>query len=148
MPTGALAAGAALTGRPMGAVVVDHGLQKGSADVAAWTAQTCEALGLAPVFVRAVAVDGPGGPEAAARTALQEGAHRLDERRVVVGSHASHDRRVGAHARDLGDGRRVAGGVRPNDGRPARALRGAVVGGCCGTTDAHLRALAGLLVSR
>jgi len=65
----ALAAGAALTGRPMGAVVVDHGLQKGSADVAAWTAQTCEALGLAPVFVRAVAVDGPGGPEAAARTA-------------------------------------------------------------------------------
>ncbi len=55
----ALAAGAALTGRPMGAVVVDHGLQKGSADVAAWTAQTCEALGLAPVFVRAVSVDGP-----------------------------------------------------------------------------------------
>jgi tRNA(Ile)-lysidine synthase len=78
-----------------GAVVVDHGLQAGSADVAARAAAQCRALGLAPVVVRraewltpAADVDGAaerrpdramgaheatrptfggGGPEAAAR---------------------------------------------------------------------------------
>jgi tRNA(Ile)-lysidine synthase len=80
-----------------GAVVVDHGLQDGSADVAAQAAAQCRALGLAPVVVRraewltpAADVDGAaerrpdramgaheatrptfggGGPEAAARDA-------------------------------------------------------------------------------
>ncbi|MGN8247131.1 tRNA lysidine(34) synthetase TilS [Cellulomonas soli] len=52
-----------------GAVVVDHGLQPGSAQVAARAAQTCRELGLDPVRVVRVDPAGPGGPEAAARDA-------------------------------------------------------------------------------
>lgn len=60
-----------------GAVIVDHGLQKGSTDVAAAAARQARELGLDPVLVVSVAVDtakpGEGssgdGPEAAARTA-------------------------------------------------------------------------------
>jgi len=52
-----------------GAVIVDHGLQNGSADVAAAAASRAAALGLDPVIVRAVAVGTEGGPESAARTA-------------------------------------------------------------------------------
>lgn len=55
-----------------GAVVVDHGLQAGSAEVAAGAAAQCTALGLDPVVVRAAAwsagSDGEG-PEGAARDA-------------------------------------------------------------------------------
>ena len=52
-----------------GAVIVDHGLQQGSADVAAGTADTARALGLSPVLVKSVTVGAEGGPEAAARAA-------------------------------------------------------------------------------
>ncbi|MBD8660643.1 tRNA lysidine(34) synthetase TilS [Frigoribacterium sp. CFBP 8754] len=52
-----------------GAVVVDHGLQAGSADVATAAAAQATALGLAPVVVRRVAVGVEGGPEGAAREA-------------------------------------------------------------------------------
>ncbi|MBA8792718.1 tRNA(Ile)-lysidine synthase [Friedmanniella endophytica] len=54
----------------VGAVVVDHGLQPGSADAAARAADAVRAIGLTDVVVRAA---GPGpadaGPEGAARTA-------------------------------------------------------------------------------
>jgi tRNA(Ile)-lysidine synthase len=52
-----------------GAVIVDHGLQPGSADVAARAARQAEQLGLSPVRVLRVDVGAPGGPEAAARAA-------------------------------------------------------------------------------
>jgi tRNA(Ile)-lysidine synthase len=52
-----------------GAVIIDHGLQAGSADVAAAAARQAVALGLRPVLVRTVAVGTEGGPEAAARAA-------------------------------------------------------------------------------
>ena len=60
---------AARAGTRAGAVVVDHGLQSGSADVAARAAEQARSLGLDPVVVRAVTVDATGGPEAAARAA-------------------------------------------------------------------------------
>lgn len=69
----ALAAGAAFvaprSGWRAGAVVVDHGLQPGSADVAAGAAGTCRDLGLDPVLVVRAEVGAGGGPEDAARTA-------------------------------------------------------------------------------
>ncbi len=69
----ALAAAAAFeaprAGLRAGAVIVDHGLQPGSADVAARAAQQARELGLDPVLVRAVTVGTEGGPEAAARAA-------------------------------------------------------------------------------
>jgi tRNA(Ile)-lysidine synthase len=52
-----------------GAVVVDHALQPGSADVAASAVAQALALGLDPVSCVVVSVGGSGGPEAAARTA-------------------------------------------------------------------------------
>lgn len=52
-----------------GVVIVDHGLQAGSADVAARAATQAIELGLAPVLIRAVTVGSDGGPEAAARAA-------------------------------------------------------------------------------
>ncbi|HEY4224276.1 MAG TPA: tRNA lysidine(34) synthetase TilS [Pseudolysinimonas sp.] len=52
-----------------GAVIVDHGLQRGSADVAARAAEQATGLGLSPVRVERVSVGADGGPEAAARTA-------------------------------------------------------------------------------
>lgn len=53
-----------------GAVLIDHGLQDGSARVTERAAQQCRDLGMNPVETRRVQVgDAPGGPEAAARTA-------------------------------------------------------------------------------
>ncbi len=52
-----------------GAVVVDHALQAGSADVAIRASRQAAALGLDPVTVRRVAVGTAGGPEGAAREA-------------------------------------------------------------------------------
>jgi tRNA(Ile)-lysidine synthase len=52
-----------------GAVIVDHGLQHGSAEVAETAARQAAGLGLAPVVVRHVTVGTAGGPEAAAREA-------------------------------------------------------------------------------
>jgi len=52
-----------------GAVIVDHGLQESSAEVAAEAARACRAFGLDPVVVDRVTVGTAGGPEAAARDA-------------------------------------------------------------------------------
>lgn len=71
----ALAAAAAFTAPrerfSVGAVVVDHGLQSDSAEVADRAADQARQLGIAPVVVRRVAVSASAarGPEAAAREA-------------------------------------------------------------------------------
>jgi tRNA(Ile)-lysidine synthase len=56
-------------GLAAGAVIVDHGLQEGSAEVAERAAAQARSLGLDPVRVVRVAVGSRGGPEAAAREA-------------------------------------------------------------------------------
>lgn len=78
------------TGRPSGAVVVDHGLQDGSAAVAEAAARACRTLGLDPVVVVPVEVSGSGhGLEAAAReeryAALTDTATRLGAVAVLLG---------------------------------------------------------------
>src|SRR5947209_18181781 len=65
----ALAFEARAADRPAGLVTVDHGLQPDSAARAAAVVELGRRLGLHPVLRLAVRVDGPGGPEAAARTA-------------------------------------------------------------------------------
>ena len=52
-----------------GAVVIDHQLQDCSGQIASWAGDVCGRLGLRPVEVIAVRVDGDGGLEAAARDA-------------------------------------------------------------------------------
>src|SRR4051794_11218701 len=74
------------------AAIVDHGLQSGSADVAARAAQQATGLGLAPVRVERVPVGAAtgsgGGPEAAARTAryaaLERAASELGASAVLL----------------------------------------------------------------
>lgn len=70
-----------------GAVIVDHGLQTGSAEVAAEAARQAAVLGLDPVLVHRVQVDTAGGegPEASARAARYSA---LDAARAETG--ASH----------------------------------------------------------
>lgn len=63
----------------VGAVIVDHQLQSGSAEVAAEAATECRRLGLAPVEVLEVTVDSGAGPEAAAREARYRAMDRLAE---------------------------------------------------------------------
>lgn len=89
----ALAAAAAFeaprNGWRAGAVVVDHGLQAGSGEVAARTAEVLRGLGLEPVEVRRVEVGNDGGPEAAARDArylaLENAAHEHGASAVLLG---------------------------------------------------------------
>ncbi|PPF80579.1 tRNA lysidine(34) synthetase TilS [Subtercola sp. Z020] len=74
-----------------GAVVVDHGLQAGSAEVAAAAAAQARDLGLDPVRVARVHVDtaSAGGPESAARTAryaaLDEAQRETGAVRILLG---------------------------------------------------------------
>lgn len=79
-------------GGRVGAVIVDHGLQSGSAQAAATAAEQCEKLGLSPVIVVSTHVDlgpGSGGMEAAARTAryavLREQQERTGAQAVLLG---------------------------------------------------------------
>jgi tRNA(Ile)-lysidine synthase len=72
-----------------GAVIIDHGLQEGSAEVAARASIHATALGLDPVIVRRVTVGTAGGPEAAARAAryaaLDDVAHETGAVAVLLG---------------------------------------------------------------
>lgn len=81
-------------GRAAG-VVIDHGLQAHSADVAQEAARACRELGLEPVEIMAVRVQGSGqGPESAARqarlAALLEVARRLGSVAILLG-HTQQD---------------------------------------------------------
>lgn len=122
-------------GREVRAVVVDHRLQEDSATVAARAAEQVAGLGL-PASVVAVEVGGPGGPEAAARSARREallGAAGPDG--VVLLGHTRDDQ---AETVLLGLGRgsgpRSLAGMRRVDGpwrRPFLGLRRADTEAVC-----------------
>ena len=105
-----------------GAVVVDHGLQSGSAQVAQRAATACRDLLLEPVRVTRVDVTARGaGPEAAARearlAALERVADELGARAVLLG----HTRDDQAEQVLLGLAR--GSGARSLAGMPARRGR-------------------------
>lgn len=109
-----------------GAVVVDHRLQPGSAEVAWRAAGACRGLGLDPVEVVAVDVTGPGGPEAAARAAragaLEEVAGRLGAAAVLLG-HTRDDQAEGVLlGLARGSGARSLAGMAPVRGLLRRPL--------------------------
>jgi tRNA(Ile)-lysidine synthase len=72
-----------------GVIIVDHGLQQGSAEVASNAADQARSLGLDPVVVVRVEVGTDGGPEAAARAAryraLSEAAATTGASAVLLG---------------------------------------------------------------
>ncbi|MFZ2173233.1 MAG: tRNA lysidine(34) synthetase TilS [Rhodococcus sp. (in: high G+C Gram-positive bacteria)] len=87
----ALTAAAAAEARSVRGLVVDHQLQPGSADVAGEAAERAMALGCASVEVLPVEVDGPGGMEAAARTARYAALDSARGSRPVLLGHTLDD---------------------------------------------------------
>jgi len=119
-------------------VVIDHGLQEGSARVAEEAAAACSALGLAPVLVRRVEVGSSGGPEAAARAAryaaLREVAAELGAPAILL-AHTLDDQAETVLLRlARGSGARSLAAMAPVDGdlrRPLLGLRREVVRRAC-----------------
>jgi len=128
----ALAAAAAFeaprAGLRAGAVIVDHALQEGSADVAATAARQATELGLDPVIVRRVTVDGAGGPEAAARSAryaaLQQAAHETGASTVLLGHTLDDQAETVLLGLARGSGATSLQGMAPRTGLYARPLLG------------------------
>ncbi|PXY34271.1 tRNA lysidine(34) synthetase TilS [Prauserella sp. PE36] len=126
--TDAAARAAHRAGLRLTALVVDHRLQDGSAEVAATAAATARKLGADEARVLTVTVSGPGGLEAAARTARYSALRRAlpEEGGLVLLGHTRDDQ---AETVLLGLGRgsgpRSVAGMRPLDppwGRPLLAL--------------------------
>ncbi|WP_458114600.1 tRNA lysidine(34) synthetase TilS [Arthrobacter sp. R1-13] len=113
----------------VGAVVVDHQLQRGSADVAAKTAVTLEELGLSPVVVRVVDVATTGvGPEAAARdarhAALESVADAVGAGAILLGHTLDDQAEQVLLGLARGSGTRSLAGMRPVRDRLLRPFLG------------------------
>ncbi len=118
-------------GHPLsvGAVVVDHQLQDGSADVAARTVKALEELGLSPVEVRTVTVAGAGmGPEAAARearhAALEAAAAEQGAQAILLGHTLDDQAEQVLLGLARGSGTRSLAGMRPARGKLLRPFLG------------------------
>lgn len=112
-----------------GAVVIDHGLQPDSAQVAEQAAATCRGLGLDPVEVVAVSVTADGsGIEAAARdaryAALTEAASRLGAVAVLLGHTRDDQAEQVLLGLTRGSGSRSLSGMPPRRAMFARPLLG------------------------
>lgn len=130
----ALTAAAIRSGLTVHAVVVDHGLQEGTADAAAAAAATAVDLG-ATAEVVAVTVDGPGGTEAAARSARYAALDVARRGRPVLLGHTLDDQaETVLLGLGRGSGARSLAGIRPwSDpwGRPLLAVRRAQTRAAC-----------------
>ncbi|ACU34279.1 tRNA lysidine(34) synthetase TilS [Actinosynnema mirum] len=114
------------------AVVVDHGLQEGSAEVAERAARTCAELGL-DAQVRRVEVTGGGGPEAAARRA-RYAALRPERGLVLLGHTLDDQAETVLLGLGRGSGPRSIAGMRELDapwGRPLLGVSRADTEGAC-----------------
>ncbi|RLP71833.1 tRNA lysidine(34) synthetase TilS [Mycetocola tolaasinivorans] len=113
---------------PAGAIVIDHGLQDGSAVVAERAAEVARGLGLDPVVVRRVSVGSEGGPEAAARearyVALREIAAEQGADTVLLGHTRDDQAETVLLGLARGSGARSLAGMAPRSGIFARPLLG------------------------
>jgi tRNA(Ile)-lysidine synthase len=111
-----------------GAVIVDHGIQPGSSDVAARAADRARDLGLEPVTIEAVVVEKDGGPEAAARTArysaLDVASERAGAALVLLGHTLDDQAETVLLGLARGSGARSLHGMAPRSGIYARPLLG------------------------
>ncbi|HEX3647423.1 MAG TPA: tRNA lysidine(34) synthetase TilS [Pseudonocardiaceae bacterium] len=108
-------------------LIVDHGLQAGSADVAARTATALRDLGLDEVRVLPVEVAGPGGVEAAARNARYaalRAALPAPDALVLLGHTRDDQAETVLLGLGRGSGPRSIAGMRPLDPPWARPLLG------------------------
>jgi tRNA(Ile)-lysidine synthase len=122
------AATAQLAGRrelTLHGLVVDHRLQPGSADVVARAAKQLVAMGFPEVRVLEVDVRGPGGPEAAARTARYaalRAALPAPDSLVLLGHTRDDQAETVLLGLGRGSGARSIAGMRPLDPPWARPL--------------------------
>ena len=113
----------------VGAVVVDHQLQPGSAEVARTAAAALRELGLAPVQIRTVTVAATGmGPEAAARearhAALDAAADDAGAQAILLGHTLDDQAEQVLLGLARGSGTRSLAGMRPARGRLLRPFLG------------------------
>jgi tRNA(Ile)-lysidine synthase len=121
-------------------LVVDHQLQPDSAAVAQATAQTLHQLGCTAVQVLQATVDGPGGPEAAARRAryavLRDAAP--PKALVLLGHTLDDQAETVLLGLGRGSGPRSLAGMRELDppwGRPLLGIRRTVTTAACTALD-------------
>jgi tRNA(Ile)-lysidine synthase len=111
-----------------GAVIVEHGIQEITKEVAARTAHVLRGLGLDPVQVAHVSVGSTGGPEAAARTAryaaLDEAAAALDAKAIMLGHTLDDQAETVMLGLARGSGPRALNGMASHSGRYLRPLLG------------------------
>lgn len=121
--------------RPTVALIVDHGLQAGSADVARAAREHALRLGCVGAHILSVTVGSDGGPEAAARTARYTALDQARDGLPVLLAHTLDDQ---AETVLLGLGRgsgpRSIAGMREFDppwGRPLLTVRRTVTRAAC-----------------
>lgn len=138
----ALAAAAGFLVRRRGvearAVVVDHGLQEGSAQVAARAAEQCESLGLPATVRRVEVVDLGTGPEDAARTARYRALHDEADGSILLAHTLDDQAETVLLGLGRGSGPRAIDGMRPASGalrRPFLTLRRAETERICALHD-------------
>ncbi|MBO0852141.1 MAG: tRNA lysidine(34) synthetase TilS [Nocardia sp.] len=135
----ALTAAAAVEAEAVDALIVDHGLQSGSAEVAAEAAARARALGCRTARILPVSVTGSGGLEAAARTARYQALERAREGSPVLIAHTLDDQAetvLLGLARGSGP-RSIAGMAEytPPWGRPLLRVRRATTRQLCADLD-------------
>lgn len=120
---------------PTTALIVDHGLQPGSAAVADTARRQALMLGCVDARVLAVRVGTSGGPEAAARTARYEAlSSARDGAPVLIGHTLDDQAETVLLGLGRGSGSRSLAGIKPYDPpwcRPLLSLRRAVTESVC-----------------
>ncbi|OCB35711.1 tRNA lysidine(34) synthetase TilS, partial [Mycobacterium malmoense] len=120
--------------RPTTAVIVDHGLQPGSGDVAEAARTQAVAVGCVAAQVVRVHVGNEGGPEAAARTARYAALSAYHGGPVLLGHTLDDQAETVLLGLGRGSGVRSIAGMRPYDppwGRPLLGVRRAVTHAVC-----------------
>jgi tRNA(Ile)-lysidine synthase len=127
--------GAAATMLPTTALIVDHGLQSGSAAVAATAQRQARELGCVDAQVLCVQVSGDGGPEGAARNARYRALEDARGDRPVLLAHTLDDQaETVLLGLGRGSGARSIAGMRPYDPpwcRPLLGVRRGVTHAAC-----------------
>jgi tRNA(Ile)-lysidine synthase len=128
-------AAAAVTVLPTTALIVDHGLQSGSAAVADAARAQALSLGCVAALVIPVEVGTAGGPEAAARTARYAALRQArDDDPVLIGHTLDDQAETVLLGLGRGSGPRSIAGIRPYDPpwcRPLLGVRRSVTEAAC-----------------
>ena len=121
--------------RPTTALIVDHGLQPGSGDVAGTARDQALGLGCVDAQVLRVEVGSSGGPEAAARTARYAVLESARDGAPVLIAHTLDDQaETVLLGLGRGSGARSIAGMRPHDPpwcRPLLGIRRTITHGAC-----------------